>query len=153
GTFNFTVQVADSSVPAQVATQAFSLVIGAAGTGPTALGFTSNAVPAVVVGRPYSQQLPVAGGTLPYTATLTSGTLPPGIALSSSGVLSGTASGQGTFTFTTSVTDSSVPPQSATQTITISVNTLVITTTILPNGIVGVPYTVPIVTVGGTLPL
>jgi len=153
GTYNFTAQATDSSVPAQIATQTFSLVIAAAGTGQTGLTFTSNSVPAVVVGRPYSQQLPVVGGTLPYTATLTNGTLPPGITLSSGGVLGGTASGQGTFTFSTSVTDSSVPPQTATQAMTISVNTLVITTTVLPGGIVGVPYSAPIATAGGTLPL
>jgi len=48
------------------------------------------------------------------------------------------------------VTDSSTPTKTATQTFTMAVNTLVITTTVLPNGIVGVPYSAPINTGGGT---
>src|SRR5258708_1210218 len=59
----------------------------------------------------------------------------------------------GNFTFTETVTDSSTPKKTATQTFTMAVNTLVIATTALPNGIVGVPYNATISTAGGTLPL
>jgi hypothetical protein len=110
-------------------------------------------MPTASAGRAYSQPLPVAGGTLPYNVTQTGGTLPPGLALSSNGLLSGTPAAAGVFTFTVSVTDSSATPQTATQTLTIAINTLFITTTALPDGIVGVPYNAPISTGGGTLPL
>jgi len=110
-------------------------------------------MPAAGSGKPYSQPLPITGGTQPYNATVTSGTLPTGLALSSTGILSGTPSGVGSFTFTATVADSSTPVQTATQNLTIAVDTLVITTTALPNGIVGVPYNGAIATAGGTLPL
>src|SRR6266478_55948 len=148
GSFPFTVQVTDSSSPAKTATSA-SLTINVT-LGP--LVFTSSTVPTAAAGRPYNQALPVAGGTQPYNGTVTSGTLPPGLALGGN-VLSGTPSGSGNFTFTVTVTDASTPTQTATQMLTMSVNTLVISTAVLPNGIVGVPYTAAINTAGGTLPL
>jgi YVTN family beta-propeller protein len=149
GSFPFTVQVVDSSNPQKTATATLALTIV-----PTpSLVFTSATMPTAVVGQPYIQALPVAGGTQPYNATVTTGTLPPGLGLSSGGVLNGTPSGTGNFTFTVTVTDSSTPTKTATQTFTMSVNTLVITTTVLPNGIVGVPYNATIATAGGTLPL
>src|SRR5262249_42421981 len=47
------------------------------------------------------------GGTAPYSFLLTSGNLPPGITLSSDGVISGTPTARGVFTFTIQTTDSS----------------------------------------------
>ena len=148
GSFPLTFTVTDSSTPAKSTSTSFTLTVAN-----TPLVFTSSAVPTAVVGKPYIQALPVVGGTQPYNATVTNGTLPPGLLLSSGGVLNGTASGTGSFTFTVTVTDSSTPTKTATQTFTMAVNTLVITTTVLPNGIVGVPYSAPINTGGGTLPL
>jgi hypothetical protein len=145
GSFTFTVQVTDGI---STTTASFTVNVSLA-----ALVFTSNTMPAAGAGRPYSQPLPVTGGTQPYSVTVTSGTLPPGLALSSTGILSGTPSGVGSFTFTATVTDSSTTKQTATQTLTIAVDTLFITTTALPSGIVGVPYNATITTAGGTLPL
>ncbi len=148
GSFPIAVTLTDSSTPAKSASSNLILTVTTA-----PLVFTSSTVPTAVVGRPFIQALPVAGGTQPYNATVTGGTLPPGLNLSSGGVLNGTPSGTGNFTFNVTVTDSSTPTKTATQTLTMGVNTLVITTTVLPNGIVGVPYTAPITTTGGTLPL
>jgi hypothetical protein len=145
GSFTFTAQVTDGH---SVATRSFTINVSVA-----TLVFTSNIMPTGGMGRPYSQPLPVTGGTLPYTATVTSGSLPPGLALRSVGVLSGTPSSAGSFTFTVKVTDSSAPAQSVTQTLTMAVNSLFITTTALPSGIAGVPYNAAISTTGGTLPL
>jgi len=50
--------------------------------------------------------LSASGGTGPYTWTIVSGSLPAGVTLSSSGVLSGTATASGTSTFTVKATDS-----------------------------------------------
>lgn len=145
GSFTFTAQVTDGH---SVATRSFTINVSVA-----TLAFTSNTMPSGSVGRAYSQVLPVTGGTPPYTATVTGGSLPPGLALSSVGVLSGTPSSAGSFTFTVKVTDSSAPAQSVTQTLTMAVNSLFITTTALPSGITGVPYNAAISTTGGTLPL
>ena len=53
------------------------------------LGITNDVLPNGVVGTPYSQQLLTAGTAAPVTFTLM-GTLPAGLTLSSSGVISGT---------------------------------------------------------------
>lgn len=49
----------------------------------------------------------ISGGVPPYTWSLTGGSLPIGVSLSSSGVVTGTPSGAGTFNFTYLVKDSS----------------------------------------------
>lgn len=53
----------------------------------------------------YSQTLSASGGTGPYTFVVNSGNLPPGVALSSDGILSGTPTTEGTFSFTVTATD------------------------------------------------
>src|SRR5690606_2169900 len=54
----------------------------------------------------YSVQFSGYGGMLPYTFSVSSGSLPPGLLLdSSTGVLSGTPTTPGTYTFTIRVTD------------------------------------------------
>ena len=76
-------------------------------TGCVLCGYTSyippsNITPATpppsIIGIPYSQQF-TADGDAPITWTLLSGTLPPGLTLSSDGLLSGTPTQAGTFTF------------------------------------------------------
>jgi len=59
------------------------------------------------VGVPYSSTLAASGGAAPYTFAIISGSLPPGLTLNtSSGVISGTPTTQGSFNFTAQVTDS-----------------------------------------------
>lgn len=59
-----------------------------------------------VVGTAYpATQLTATGGTGPYTFAVTTGLLPPGLNLSSSGVLSGTPTQGGNFPFTVTITD------------------------------------------------
>src|SRR5207248_7777115 len=53
----------------------------------------------------YNQTITASGGTAPFTFALTSGTLPTGLTLSVSGVLSGTPTVAGSFTFTVTATD------------------------------------------------
>jgi len=75
-------------------------------------------------GAAYSAQLSAAAGTSPYTWTALS-SLPAGLTLSSSGLISGTVSKtgkKGAYTASVQVQDSSSPPQTATQSITIPVS-------------------------------
>jgi len=69
----------------------------------------------------YSQSLAAVGGTAPYSWSLLSGTLPSGLTLSTGGQISGTPTILGTSNFTMQVTDSSVPAQTATQALSITV--------------------------------
>jgi large repetitive protein len=99
GTYAFTVQVKDAV--GHTATQALTLVIA------PALSPGGGALPDGVAGQPYSQQLTVTGGTAPYTFALASGSsLPAGLTLSGSGLLSGAPSAAGSFQFTVQITDS-----------------------------------------------
>ncbi|MDQ3014078.1 MAG: Ig domain-containing protein, partial [Acidobacteriota bacterium] len=61
-------------------------------------------LPNAVSGSAYNQALTAIGGTAPYTFTRT-GSLPAGITLSSAGVLSGTPTQTGSFSFTVTATD------------------------------------------------
>jgi hypothetical protein len=69
-----------------------------------------------------ANQLTVEGGTAPFTWSLASGTLPPGLSLSSSDAsITGTPTQAGTFDFTPMVVDSSQPSLTATQAQTITI--------------------------------
>ena len=57
----------------------------------------------------YSTNLAATGGTGPYSWSVTKGSLPAGLVISSSGVISGTPTQAGTSAFTVQVTDSSSP--------------------------------------------
>lgn len=64
-----------------------------------------NSLATFGTGTVYSQQLTVSGGTGPYTFVLVGGSLPPGLTLSSSGLISGTATSGPSTTFTVQVLD------------------------------------------------
>jgi len=64
--------------------------------------------------QPYSTTLQSSFGTPPYTYSLASGTLPPGITLGQSGNITGTPTTTGTWRFQITATDSSQPPQQQT---------------------------------------
>ena len=110
-----------------------------------------------VGGVAYSQVLAASGGTTPYSWVVSAGTLPSGLTLASNGTISGmpTASAQSS-SFTIKVTDSSVPTQSASSLLSISITSgssaLSITTTSLPSGIAGSSYSSALSASGGTPP-
>ncbi|MGD0271548.1 MAG: putative Ig domain-containing protein, partial [Candidatus Sulfotelmatobacter sp.] len=110
GKFNFRAQVTDSSSPVQTASQPFSITLSA---GVTPVAITTASLPNGIVGTAYSATLTASGGTLPYSWTILSGTLPAGLSLSQSGIISGTPTNAGQSSFTLQVADSSSPIQSA----------------------------------------
>ena len=87
------------------------------------LSVASNTLPAGITGTPYNRQLVASGGVPPYTWSLASGTtLPPGLTLSASGLISGTPTAAGTFPFTVQVQDVSAPPAVATRALSITID-------------------------------
>ncbi|MEK6288874.1 MAG: FG-GAP-like repeat-containing protein [Acidobacteriota bacterium] len=78
---------------------------GSSGPGPLAV--VTSSLPGGTVGTSYSQTLTGSGGTLPYGWSLVAGlgSLPPGLGLSSGGVISGNPTTVGTYNFTVKVTD------------------------------------------------
>ena len=94
------------------------------------LSITSNAsLTNAAFGTAYSATLAATGGVSPYTWSLAQGSmLPPGLTLTSSGLLSGTPSAAGTYGFTVNASDSYSPPV-AQQTFSLTVNKAALTVT------------------------
>jgi hypothetical protein len=102
----------------------------------------------------YSQTVAATGGVSPYTYSISAGTLPAGLTISSStGAITGTPTTVGSNSFTVKVTDSQGTPATATQAYSVAiVGKLLITTTSLPAAIVGQAYTGVVNFTGGTAP-
>ena len=85
------------------------------------LGFGFSAFPNGSAGLPYSFTMTPSGGTAPYNWTATG--LPAGLTVNSStGIISGTAPSLGTSTINFSVSDSTVPRQTATGSLTVTMD-------------------------------
>ncbi|MDR6642731.1 outer membrane autotransporter protein [Luteibacter sp. 1214] len=150
GSFNPVFTVTDSGN--RTASRAIALNVSA----PT-LAITPATLPNPVIGTAYSQTLGTSGGTAPYTYSISGGTLPPGISVSSTGNVSGNATTPGNYSFTVSSTDSSTgsgAPFSTTRTyaVTVSAPTITVAPVTLPNPTVGVAYSQTISASGGTAP-
>jgi hypothetical protein len=74
----------------------------------------NTALTSATEGVPYTQVLLEQGGVGSMTWTLASGSLPPGMNLSSPGVISGSPTASGAYTFTVHLVDSSPTPKAAT---------------------------------------
>jgi hypothetical protein len=80
-------------------------------TSPSPLSVTTtSSLPQGVVSTSYTTTLIASGGTTPYGWNAASGSLPPGLSLSRAGVLSGTPTASGSFSFGVPVSDSQQPP-------------------------------------------
>ena len=87
----------------------------------TPLAIASSSLPEATLGVPFSASLNATGGTPPYTWSVVAGALPGGFQLdSSSGVISGTTSQPGTFSFTAQVADSAHATSSAASSILVT---------------------------------
>ena len=115
GTSTFTAKVTDSASPAATATKSFTLTVSDLAID------TAATLPAAAVSVPYTETLLASGGTSPYTWALSSGTLPAPLTLSAAGVLSGTPTAAGTFTFSIKATDSASPAASVTKSFSLTV--------------------------------
>lgn len=81
-------------------------IVGSHGTPPPVPPTISCPLTApTTVGVPFSDNMIATGGHPPYTFSLIGGALPPGLTLSSSGVISGTPTTAGVYNYTIQVTD------------------------------------------------
>ena len=114
-----TFMVTDSSSPAQSKSVNLTLTI----VSPATLAITTTSLPSGQVGTAYSATLAATGGTSPYAWSLTSGTLPAGLTLNAAtGAISGTPTATANATaLTFMVTDSSVPAQSKSVNLTLTI--------------------------------
>jgi hypothetical protein len=155
---NVIVSACDSAQPQQCVSKTFQIQTTVS---VTALIFSGPmTLPNGLVQSAYaSQTLGAIGGTPPYTFTLISGALPPGITLSGTGnnTFSGTPTLTGVYSFTLRARDASTPAvQTAdrTFTVTIAPSLLVpaITTTSLSAARIGQAYNGALTAVQGTQP-
>ena len=119
-----------------------------------AASLTIPACPAAtgLVGTNYAAPLTATGGAPPYSWSVTSGQLPPGLSLTSStGAISGTPILSGAFNFTLNVSDAAARFATRTCTVTIS-SALQILTEVVPDATTRAPYSFTLRAVGGTAP-
>jgi Putative Ig domain len=120
GSSTFTITVTDSSAADPPSSQQLTIVVSSLAI------TTTSPLPSGTVGTAYDSpglQFTATGGTGTDTWTVASGsTLPGGLSLSSTGVLSGTPTVAGTFTFGITATDSATPPAVVTSTFTLVIN-------------------------------
>ena len=116
-----------------------------------AISVSPSNLPGAVTGRAYSQTLTASGGDSPYTFSVTSGSLPAGLSLSSSGALTGTPQAVGTSNFTVTATDDDGLTGARAYSLTVS--QLAVSPTSLPAGVTGSEYgPVQLAASGGTGP-
>jgi hypothetical protein len=135
GVFTFTITATNAA--GSNSTQ-LSLIVSAPPTPPSIV--TTSPLPSALTGSAYTQTL-AATGTAPITWSVTSGTLPAGLSLgSSTGIISGTPTAAGVFTFT--ITAANAGGSNSTQ-LSLTVNTAPSITTLssLPAALTGSVYT------------
>ena len=98
GAVSFTIALSDAASTS--VTKPCSIVVS------QAVVVNSAALPPTTVGANYSQQVAASGGTPPYTWSIVTGTLPPGLSLSAGGQISGSATASGSFPFVVRAADS-----------------------------------------------
>ncbi len=147
GTFNFTIIATDANQC--TGSQNYALTINC-----PALTLNPAAVPAGTVGVPYqATQLSVTGGTAPFTFQVVGGSVPQGMSLSSSGLLSGTPTAPLGVNLTIRATDANGCTGQRTYDLQVTCPAITLNPATIPNGTVGVAYpNTQLTAMGGTLP-
>jgi hypothetical protein len=111
----FSLQVNDSEVPSASSTVQLKITI---------IGILTPSLPPGTLNVPYSQTMTVSGGLIPYSWSISKGSLPPGLGLQGNCLesrqpnctISGTPTLAGNYPFTVEVKDGEPPPYTATAT-------------------------------------
>jgi hypothetical protein len=147
GSYQFTISVADSNFG--VASQTYQLTVQS-----NAIGIVTASMPPGTVGTAYTLGLQAANAMPPLTWSVTTGTLPPGLQLvAAAGLLTGTPTTAGSYTFTAQVADTTGATAQAAFTLVVNPQPLTIVTAALPAGAVGTAYSQTIQSAGGKPPI
>jgi len=121
---------------------------------------TTSPLPSGTVGQAYSTQIHTSGGQSPISYSLISGSLPPGLSLSSTGIISGMPTGSGNYSFTIRASDSCTTGAQSIQGIfSVTVNPApcpvlsIASPSTLSTGTVGQGYSYQLHTSGGQSPV
>ena len=145
GNYTFAIRSLDSA--SNSADANFALSINSSG-----INLSSSTLPALQLNQAYTFTITATGGTGPYTYTVTSGGLAPGLTLSPGGALTGTPTASGTYNFVLRVQDSTTAFSIFNLSLLVNTSTLGITTVSLPGATAGVTYSTTINATGGTPP-
>lgn len=147
GTFNFTAVATDSATGSGPfsGARAYTLVIAA----PTIVLTPANLANARV-GAAYEQTLSANGGTAPYAFSVTSGALPQGLSLTSTGALTGTPTAGGSFNIVVTARDALGFEASAPYTLVVDAAVVTVTPNTAPTARRGFAYSQAFTATGGT---
>jgi hypothetical protein len=109
------------------------------------------------VGQPYNSSLMAHGGVPPYSFSIISGSLPPGLMLNANGTITGTPQTPGTFNFVGQVSDTqgtkaTTPIQNGCSIIVTPAPSPLTLACPASTGLVGLPYNSSLVATGGVKP-
>ncbi|WP_425253843.1 IPT/TIG domain-containing protein [Janthinobacterium sp. NFX145] len=150
GSFTFSIKVTDSSTGTGApfsTSKSYTVAVAA----PT-IAITPATLPAASVATAYSRQLTASGGVAPYAYTLSSGSLPAGLTLNASGLLSGTPTSAGSFTLTVQAADAHLFNGAQSYTLVVASATVSLTPASLPNPTAEAAYSTTLAATGGTAP-
>ncbi len=155
GNYTFTVQVTDASTAPEhgpATAEALESITVA-----TVEKISSASLPPGAVGVAYVTSIEASGGTLPYAWSMVAGSLPSSLNLDpASGVISGTPTTPGNFSFTVQAKDSSPTPQAVTRILTLTIaapGPLTVLTSALTNATPNTNYNATLQATGGVAPL
>jgi len=152
GTFNFTITATDAN--GCPGSRAYTMLVAAPLC--PAISLLPVTLPTGPIGSPYSQAVTASGGQAPYSYVVSSGALPSGLTLGlNSGIVAGTPTTAGIFSFTITATDANACPGSRAYVIAIAAvvcPAITLAPATLPPSVIGVPYSQVLVASGGVPP-